>query len=71
MIKLLRKLHKCLKKGKNVVEFLIFYKTSKLSFFTNTKDKTPFFYQSSVLYKFVCPGCRPSYIGKTKMMLFE
>lgn len=48
MIKLLRKLHKCLKKGKNVVEFLIFYKTSKLSFFTNTKDKTPFFYQSSV-----------------------
>ena len=35
-----------------------------MSYFTNTKDKIPLLSQSSEVYKFVCPGCCSSYIGK-------
>ena len=45
--------------------------TTKLSYFTNTKDKTPFSSQSSVIYKFVCPGCKSCYVGKTDRALHE
>ena len=41
------------------------WQTTKLSFFTNTKDPIPKQYQSSVVYKFTCPGCSAPYIGKT------
>ena len=40
-------------------------------FFTNTKDKTPSLSQSSVVYKFTCPGCSRNYIGKTERTLHE
>ena len=43
----------------------------KMPFFTNTKDKTPSLSQSSVVYKFTCPGCSCNYIGKTKWTLHE
>ena len=44
---------------------MLHYQTTKLSYFTNTKDKTPFLSQPSVIYKFVCPGCKSCYVGKT------
>ena len=31
------------------VKFVVHYQTTKLSYFTNTKDKTPFLSQSSVV----------------------
>ena len=47
------------------------YQTTKLSYFTNTKDKTPSLSQSSVIYKFVCPGCKSCYVGKADRTLHE
>ena len=42
-----------------------------MSFFTNTKDKTPSLSQSSVVYQFTCPGCSFNCIGKTEQTLHE
>ena len=47
------------------------YKTTKISFFTNTKGKTPSLSQSSVVYKFTCPVCSCNYIGKTERTLHK
>ena len=66
----IKKLYKCLKTEKRV-KFVLQYETTKLSYFTNTKDKIPLLSQSSVVYKFVCPGCSSSYIGKTEHTLWE
>ena len=51
----MKKFYKCFK-NEVTVKFVLNYQTSKLCCFTNTKDKTPFLSQSSVVYKFVCPG---------------
>ena len=37
----IKKLNKCLKKDTNI-RFIVCYKTTKMSFYTNTKDKTLF-----------------------------
>ena len=37
----------------------------------NTNTKIPFSCQSSVVYKFVCPGCKSCYVGKTDSTLHE
>ena len=66
----MKKLYKCFKKEKRV-KFVLQYETTKLSYFTNTKDKISLLSQSSVVYKFVCPGCSSSYIGKTGCTLWE
>ena len=66
----MKKLHKCFKK-EVTVKFVLRYQTTKLSYFTNTKDKSPFLSQSSVIYKFVCPGCKSCYVGKTDRTLHE
>ena len=42
-----------------------------LSYFTNTKDRKPFLSQSSIIYKFVCPGCKSCYVGKIDRTLHE
>ena len=42
-----------------------------MSFYTNTKDKIPLLSQSSLVYKFYCPGCSSSYVVKTERTLFE
>ena len=68
--KYMKKLHKCFKKKKRF-KFVLQYETTKLSYFTNKKDKTSLLSQSSVVYKFVCPGCSFSYIGKTERTLWE
>ena len=66
----MKKLYKSFKNEKRV-KFVLQYETTKLSYFTNTKDKIPLLSQSSVVYKFVCPGCSSSYIGKTECTLWE
>ena len=66
----MKKVYKCLKNEKRV-KFVLQYETTKLSYFTNTKDKLPILSQSSVVYKFVCPGCSSSYIRKTERNLWE
>ena len=66
----IKKLHKYFKK-EVTVKFSLHYQTTELCYFTNTKDKTPFLSQWSVIYKFVCPGCTSCYIGKTDRTLHE
>ena len=66
----IKKLYKSFKREINV-KFVTQYKTIKMSFFTNTKDKTPSLNQSPVAYKFTCPGCSCSYNSKTERTLHE
>ena len=47
----IKKLYKSFKREINV-KFVTHYKTTKISLFTNTKDKTPRLSQLSVVYKF-------------------
>ena len=46
-------------------------KTTKMLFFTSTKDKTPSLSQLYVVYMFTCPGFSCSYIGKMELILHE
>ena len=66
----IKKLYRSFKREVNV-KFVTHYKTTKMSFFTNTKDKTSSLSQSSVVYQFTCPGCSCNYIGKTERNLHE
>ena len=50
--------------------FVILWKTTNGNSFLSNKDKTPMRYQSSVVYKFTCPGCNCRYIGKTDRCLY-
>ena len=70
VIDCIKKLYKCFKK-EVTANFVRYYQTSKRSYFTNTKEKTSFLSQSSVTYKFVCPGCKSYYVGKTNRTLHE
>ena len=65
-----KRLYKLFKKDLKV-EFRIHFQATKLSFFTSNKDKTPFLSSSCLIYKFSCPGCTKSYIGKTESTLFN
>ena len=65
----MKKLYKCLKKEKRV-KLVLRYETTKLSYFTNTKNKILLLSQASVVCKFVCPGCSSSHIGKTERTLW-
>ena len=47
------------------------YTTTKLCFYTNTKDRTPKQFKSNVVYHFRCPGCSDDYIGKTDRNIYE
>ena len=66
----IKKLYRSFKREFNV-KFVTHYKTTKMSFFTNSKDKTPSLSQSFVVYKFTCPSCSCNYIGKTERTLHE
>ena len=59
----IKKLYKCFKK-EATVKFVLHYHTTKLSHFT-------FFSEPSVIYTFVCPGCKSCYVGKTGRTLHE
>ena len=41
------------------------YRTKKLSYCCNTKDKVPEYLKSHIVYEFCCPACNIKYIGKT------
>ena len=68
-------LKKCFKKlGRSTnqkVNFVCRYSVTKISFFTNMKEKLNKLSKSNVVYQFSCPGCESSYIGKTDRTLFE
>ena len=66
--KIKRKLRRCLVDPN--LDIRIKQKTTKLCFFTSTKDKTPPLSQSNVVYEFTYPGCNSLYIGKTNRTLF-
>ena len=53
------------------VNFVTKYSVTKLSFFTNMKDRLNPHSKSFVIYEFKCPGCISSYIGLTKRTLFQ
>ena len=58
-------------KSCNCRKFSISFQSTKLSFFTSNKDKIPLLSNSGVIYKYACPGCNSSYIGKTENTLFN
>ena len=68
-------LNKCFKKlGRTTNQNIIFvcrYSVTKISFFTNMKNKLNKLSKSNVVYQFSCPGCESSYIGKTERALSE
>ena len=66
----IKKLYKCFKK-EVPVKFVIHYQTTKLCYFTNTKDKTPFLSQLLFVNVFVFPGCKSCYVGKTDSTLHD
>ena len=53
------------------VTFVVTYNRTKLSFYTNTKDHIDKLAHSYIVYKFYCPRCSKSYIGKTERTFFE
>ena len=64
---------KCISRIKKLtskpMKFILNWQTTKIDFFINTKDPTPTEYKSALVYKFVCPACNASYIGKTDRCL--
>ena len=64
--KLLRKIQRNLTQ---LVKFVVIYDTKKMSYFLPKKDKIPNTSRSNLVYKFTCPGCNSSYIGKTERNL--
>ena len=55
---------------KQPVKFMNHWETTECNCFTSQKDPTPKPYKSSIVYKFFCPGCNASYIGKTDRCLY-
>jgi hypothetical protein len=49
--------------------FITIYDTTSTNTYLSLKDRTDKELQSSVVYKFNCPGCQLSYIGKTDRCL--
>lgn len=66
MKKLIKKLQRHLTQP---VKFIVIYQTKKVSYFLSKKDKIPDCSRSNVVYKFTCPGCAKTYIGKTERNL--
>ena len=65
-----RKLKRSTRKNTQFV-LKVSYSTTKVSYFTNNKDRTPKLSKSGVVYQFRCPGCSADYIGKTDRNLHE
>ena len=53
------------------VAFVVSYATTKVSFYTNTKDRIDKLANSFIVYEFCCPGCSKRYIGKTERTFME
>ena len=54
---------------KSPCKFTTTHDTTNSNTFLSLKDRTQKELQSSVVYKFICPGCKASYIGKTDRCL--
>ena len=65
-----RKLFRCFPEDKNI-KLVVQYQTTKICFFTSTKDRTPLLSNSCVVYKMTCPGCAETYVGKTECTLHK
>ena len=46
-------------------DFKIVFTSFKINNYFSTKDKTPYFLKSFLVYKFVCARCNSCYIGET------
>ena len=68
--KCIRTLKKNIKKDVRIT-FVVTYNTTKLSFYTNTKDRIDKLAYSYIVYQFCCPGCSKSYIGKEPFLKEE
>ena len=69
---LLKKSFKKLGRSTNrKVNFICRYSVTKISFFTNMKDKLNKLNKSNVAYQFLCPDCESSHIGKTEQTVFQ
>ena len=66
----INKLKRCMV-AENNIRFAVIYQSTKLSFFTNMKDKLPLMDNSFVVYEFTCPYCRCNYVGKTERTLLD
>ena len=55
---------------KQPCKFIVYWDTTTTGCFVSCKAKTPKEFQSSVVYKFSCPGCAKTYIGKTDRCLY-
>ena len=53
------------------IKFNIQTKSTKLSFYTSNKERIAFLSNSHVVYRYQCPGCAKSYVGKTDTTLFR
>ena len=66
-------IYHCTKKSnrllKQPAKFVTLWNTTNANAFLSTKDPTTKQHQSSVVYKFTCPGCSHSYVGKTDRCL--
>ena len=51
------------------VRINVYFKSTKLCFFTSNKDRIPLLSNSFVIYEYTCPGCAEKYIGKTESTL--
>ena len=63
-------LKKTIKKDQDV-SFTVTYNTTKLSLYTNTKDRIDILAHSCVIYQFCCRECSKRNIGKTEGTSFE
>ena len=67
-------LRKCTRKIsrllKQPVKFINHWEITDCNIHTSQKDPTTKPYKSSIVYKFICPGCNASYIGKTDRCLY-
>ena len=64
------KIRHCFKKDINV-KLNVIYNTTKLAYYTSTKDRTPKLSNSYVVYQFQCPGCSAKYVGETQTTLYK
>ena len=64
------KIRRFLKNGKNI-KFKLLNDVSRIEMFCSKKDVTPKLCRSNVVYRFTCPACGDSYVGKTERTLFE
>ncbi len=61
---------KILRLLKEQCKFIIYWHNTTTGCFISCKEKTPKEFQSSIVYKFSCPGCAKGYIGKTDRCLY-